>query len=273
MLRREGGDPLIGKPVPAGGQRISDGEDSRIKHPNNVPGAGSLHQLPLAGHQLLGLGEAHLLASLHMPYIHACLELAGADAHKGDPVPVGLVHIGLDLEDKSGEIRFFHRIDKSLVRHPGKGGCGHLKEMLQEGLHAEIGKRRPEEDRGQLSLTYQFLVKGCPCPILQFDLLLQLDPLGVGDEPGDLRIIDVHFLHFSLGGSLVGIGEDLHLPGLPVVHAPELFARADGPVDGAGSDPQLCLNIIQKFKGIHSLPVHLVDEGENGNVAHGTYFE
>ena len=33
----------------------------------------------------------------------SALELAGADAHEGDAVPVGLVHVGLNLEDEGGE--------------------------------------------------------------------------------------------------------------------------------------------------------------------------
>ena len=60
---------------------------------------------------------------------------------------------------------------------------------------------------------------------------------------------------------------------LPVVHALELLAGADGPVDGAGGDAQLLLQLLAQLKGIPGVPVHLVDEGEDGNVPQGTDLE
>ena len=67
------------------------------------------------------------------------VKFAGADTHKGNSVTVCLVHIGLNLKYKSGEI-IAHRIYKAAVCHSWKRGCGHFQEMLQESLHTKVGK-------------------------------------------------------------------------------------------------------------------------------------
>ena len=69
--------------------------------------------------------------------VHADLVAAGADTHKGDPVSVGFVHIGLDLENKGGKA-FFHRVNGADVGISGRGRQGHFQEVLQEDLDAEV---------------------------------------------------------------------------------------------------------------------------------------
>ena len=63
------------------------------------------------------------------------------------------------------------------------------------------------------------------------------------------------------------------LPVLAVVHALELLAAADGPVHRVGVDAQLFLQLLAQLKGVPGLPVHLVDEGEDGDVPHGAHLE
>ncbi len=53
-------------------------------------------------------------------------------------------------------------------------------------------------------------------------------------------------------------------------HALELLAAADGPVHRVGFDAQDRLNVFHQFKRVASFAVHLVDEGEDGNVAQRT---
>ena len=59
----------------------------------------------------------------------------------------------------------------------------------------------------------------------------------------------------------------------PVVDALELLAAADGPVDGVGVDAQLPLHFLAQLQRVPGLPVHLVDEGEDGDVAQGADLE
>ena len=97
------------------------------------------HDLTLCGHQLLGLGKAHFFAALHMVILRISLELTGADAHKCQPIPVGLIHIRLDLEDEGGEIGA-ESVHQAAIRSPGQRGRGQLQEVLQERFNAEVGQ-------------------------------------------------------------------------------------------------------------------------------------
>ena len=69
------------------------------------------------------------------------------------------------------------------------------------------------------------------------------------------------------------VGEEEDVAALPVVDAPELLAASDGPVDGIGVDAQLPLHFLAQLQGIPGLPVHLVDKGEDGDVAHGAHLK
>ena len=69
-----------------------------------------------------GWERLHLLVvSLDVADLHPLLELAGADAHKGDAVAVGLVHVRLDLEDEGGE-PLVKRVDNPVGCRPGAAG-------------------------------------------------------------------------------------------------------------------------------------------------------
>ena len=148
MLRLKGGDSLEMELLPRHGDGVADGEHARVEHADDVPSVGLVDDLPLGGQHLLGLAEAQLFPALHVVVLRVPLELAGADPHKGDPVPVGLVHVGLDLEDKGGEV-LGEGVDLPDVRNAAEGGRGHAQELLQEGLHAEVGQSGAEEHRAQ----------------------------------------------------------------------------------------------------------------------------
>ena len=149
MLRRKGGYSLKLKLLIGSAQGIAYGENSRVEYADNIAGICLLHDFPVLGHELLGLGQTDLLSSLHMVYLHPCLELAGADAHKSNSVPVGFVHVGLDFKYKGGKVRA-ERVYHPVQGLPGKRRRSHFKEMLQKGLHSKIGQGRSEEHRGQI---------------------------------------------------------------------------------------------------------------------------
>ena len=158
MLRRKSGNSLIAELLLRHTQGIPDRKDSRVKHAYNIPGIGLLQYLPLACHNLLRLRETHDLISLHMLYLHAGLVFPGTDSHKGNSVPVSLIHIRLYFKHKCGKI-ILRRHYQSAVSPPGKRCCGHFKEMLQKKLHAEIGKSRPEKHRRQIPRANQIQIK------------------------------------------------------------------------------------------------------------------
>ena len=195
------------------------------------------------------------------------LELAGADAHKGQPVPVGLVHVCLDLENESREIRA-EGVDGAAVRHPGQRRGGQLQKSLQERLNAEVRQSGAEEHRAQLALTdllqVHFPAGGQKLHIVNELLML----LFTAQVLRHLRIVKVdgHFSGLILAGHA---GKEQQLAILPVVHPLEILAGSNRPVHGVGLDAQLPLQLIQQVEGVLGLPVHFVDEGENGNVPHG----
>ena len=51
------------------------------------------------------------------------------------------------------------------------------------------------------------------------------------------------------------------------------MAAADRPVDRTGTDSKHRLDLVHQFKRIPGFPVHLVDKGKYGDVAHDTDLE
>ena len=105
QLRLKGRDTGIAELLPRHGDGVPDGEDTRVEHADDISGIGLVYDLPLGGHHGLGLGQPHLLVRLHMIILCIPLKFPGADAHKGQSIPMGLVHVGLNLEHKGGKIR------------------------------------------------------------------------------------------------------------------------------------------------------------------------
>ena len=164
MLRCERRDPLILKAGFWRAECIADGIQAGIKNTDDIAGVCLAEDLPVACHQLLRLGQPLDPSALNVLDIHSDVVLARTDADKSDPVSVGLVHIGLDLEDKSGKL-VFYGIDRSLVRHAGRRRGRHLQEMLKEDLNAEVVESGAEKYRRQLSCPDRFDIEVRACAV------------------------------------------------------------------------------------------------------------
>ena len=222
-------------------------------------------------HQLLRLRKAHLLAALNVVVFGVPLEFAGADPHECQTVPMRLVHVGLDLKDEGGEIGV-EGVHSSLVGNPGQGRGSQLQEGFQEGLDAEVGQRGAEEHRGELTsadgIHVHFAAGG-----EQLHIVDELLGLGFAVQKfGYLGIVQVNLLLAGLRLA-ADTGEEQKLTVFPVIHALEVLAGTDRPVHGVSFNAQLPFHFVQQVEGIFGLPVHLVDEGEDGDVTHGTDFE
>ena len=101
------------------------GQDYHAQLRDDVSGIRLLDDLSALCHQLLGLGQTDLLPALDMVHFHSSLKPSGADPHERDPVPVGLVHVGLDLKYKGGKL-FIKRIHLAIQSLSGKRGGGHI---------------------------------------------------------------------------------------------------------------------------------------------------
>ena len=110
MLRGEGRDTLKLELLVGRTERVTDGENTRIKDADDISGISLVNDLTALSHQLLRLGQTDLLTALNMVYFHSCLKLTGTDAHESDTVTVCLVHVCLDLKYERGEI-FPERVD------------------------------------------------------------------------------------------------------------------------------------------------------------------
>ena len=117
--------------------RVADREDTGIKHADDVARVGLVDDLALGGHHRLRLGKAHLAAGLDLEILGVALKLARADAHEGKAVTVGLVHIGLNFENKGGELR---GVDVHLARvaYARQRRRGHFQKRVQKRLDAEV---------------------------------------------------------------------------------------------------------------------------------------
>ena len=266
VLRLKRGDTGIPELLPRHGDGIADGEQAGIEHADDVAGVGFLHDLALRGHHGLGLAETQLFAALDVVIFRIPLKLAGADPHEGQPVPVGLIHVGLNLKHKGGEIRGKH-IHLALIADAGQRCGGHPQEFLQKRLHAEGGQGGAEEHRGQRSVPHSLHVK-VPAGTQQFHLVPQLGGLfraqhlvQCGVLQGYLHGVDL------LAPGLAGEEQDTLL--FPVIDALKLLAAADGPVHSIGVDAQLPLYLLAQLQGVTGLTVHLVDKGENRDVPQG----
>ena len=196
--------------------------------------------------------------------------------HERDAVPVGFVHVGLDLKDKGGELiaAGVHGLIGQAV-HAGQRGGGQPQEVFQERLHAEVGQRRTEEDGAQLAFQHLVEVKFLGSAVQQLDLVHQLLV-----QVGGQQLVQCGIAQLSLGlfdlldavGAAVA-GESKHFAGVAVEHALELLAAADGPVHGVGLDAQDLLDVLHQLKGVASFAVHLIDEGEDGDVTQGADLE
>src|SRR5438876_12214896 len=69
------------------------------------------------------------------------------------------VHVGLDLENKTGETGFF-RNDHSSVSQMRTRSWGERQKRVQEQLHAEIVHRTTEKDRSQFAGEYRGASEG-----------------------------------------------------------------------------------------------------------------
>ena len=92
--------------------------------------------------------------------------------------------------------------------------------------------------------------------------------LVLGQELGDARIVG------AIDGKRLGVLAERRQPAAPnVIGAGERAAAADGPVQRRGVERQRLLDLVEKIERIARLAVHLVDEGDDRDVAQAADLE
>ncbi len=183
---------------------------------------------------------------------------------------MGLVHVGLDLENEGGEVRRKH-VDLAGIRNAGQRRRGHAQELFQERLHAEGGQSGAEKHRRQRSGADGLQIKFTP-GAQQLHLVAQCGGLLSAQHFIQRGIVQGNF-HGADLFALCFAGEEENTAFFPVIDALEFLAAADGPVHGVGVDPQLPLDFLAKLQRVPGLPVHFIDEGEDGDVPQGADLE
>ena len=270
-LRRKDRDARVAQ-LSAGGQRVAQREDARVEQADDVAGVGVFHGLALVGHELLRLLELDRLVGAAVPDGHALGEHARADAHERQPVAVGGVHVRLNLEDEAGEVRVgrLHGAHIALVRG-GRGGV--FEEAGEERLHAEVGDGRAEEHRRERARAHLLEVEGVARHIQQLDFVHQAGIQALAEHLRERGIVNRQIRLLHAGLAVVAALVELDHPRVAVVHALEVAVRADGPVDRAGADAQHLLKLLHQGERVLRGAVHLVDEGEDRDIAQAADLE
>ena len=101
------------------GEGVADLDGAVVVQADDVAGIGLFDILAAVGLKGNRIGDLYALADAHMVHLHALVELARTNAHEGDAVAVGRVHVRLDLEHEAGELVFVRLHDAllGLARH------------------------------------------------------------------------------------------------------------------------------------------------------------
>ena len=118
-------------------------------------------------------------------------------------------------------------------------------------------------------MLYGLEVKFLGSAVEQLNVLCQLFMVGRADQLVQRGIAQ---LGLDLIDHLDAVGapiarERQHALGAAVVNALEVLAAADGPVHRVGLDAEDLLDIFHQLKRVAGLAVHLVDKGEDGDMA------
>ena len=180
------------------------------------------------------------------------------------------VQVGLDFKGKSGE-GFFVGLHLPGVGLAGTGGRGNLYKGVQHFPDTEIVDGGTEEDRGLGAVEVEIQVKGLGRHFDEFHIFPELAGLGFGNQFVQLGIFQILDQNAVAVGGGVARREDAQFLFFQVVDALEPLAHADGPGQGHTFDLELIFDVGEDVQGLHALPVQLVDEGDDGGVAHAAH--
>ena len=155
----------------------------------------------------------------------------------------------------------------------GSGGGAKAASVARSSVHAEMAQRRAEDHRRHVPLAERLFLERLGGAAHQLRPLLQLARLGPVQQarrgvgaPGDgaqrllVRLVGVA----DVGDE--GVGPQ-------VEHALEAVPRARGPVEGGRVQGELGADLVEQRERVQRLPVHLVDEGDDRDVAQAAHLE
>src|SRR3984957_2915746 len=203
--------------------------------------------------------------------VFVAFEPAAAYAQEGYPVPVFRVEVGMDLKDEAAEFILFcvEQPDGSLSA--AWRGCD-TDEGIEHFPHAEVVDGTPEKYGCYLALQVVFLDQLAMHAIHQFHVFPKYGGVLFAQsflQKGTIEPVDLH--HIIVRS--LGIGHKEHqVLVVEVVDPFEILSAVDGPGHRVELYIQLFFNLFQQIEAVLSIPVHLIDEKDDGGVAHAANF-
>ena len=214
-----------------------------------------------------GAESADRLAGAHELRLHAALEPARADAHEGDAVAMVRVHVGLDLEDEAGH---------AVLGAPRRGACrlpaprGGGANSASASMRSRTPKFRSAEPKktgvrwpSRKALSSNGLQASSASSISSRQPRVR--PPAAAPRRPDRRAVDRH-------RRLVGI-EPAHAVAGEIVGAGEAAPAADRPGHRRSVEGERLLDLVEEVERVAALAVHLVDEGDDRDVAQAADLE
>ncbi len=136
-------------------------------------------------------------------------------------------------------------------------------EAFEQVADAEIAQRAAEIDRRQMALAKRFELERLAGFRHQSEFILDRADVEIGIAAGEIGDVDL-LRRAGLGAAAF---EQAYAAVGDIIGAEEIAAAADRPGHRRGVERQRLFDFIQEIEGIAALTVHLVDEGDDGNVA------
>ncbi len=175
------------------------------------------------------------------------------------------IHVRLDLEDEAGDFAFAG-LDGARFGVLGARRRGIVRQRGDQLGDAEILQGRAEIDRRLMALRVGRPVEAAAGAAHQFDLLFEMGLLLVAEDGGKRIVTDAARMRAAHG-------EGHELVRGQVVDPAEIEPHAAGPVHRHAFQLQLVGDLVEQFDGIARLAVHLVDEGDDGDIAQAADLE
>ena len=172
------------------------------------------------------------------------------------------VHVRLDLENK-GRQAGFGGSDDPLVGRLCPRRRRHRGERIEQIADAKILQRAAEEDRRQVAFGESLLVESLAGMTHQVEFAGKGRRVEIGIQSGDVG--DRHLAQ-PAGGAGIAV-EQAHAAGRHIDRADEIASAPGRPGDRRGVERQRLLDLVDEVERVAALAVHLVDEGNDRDVA------
>ena len=178
------------------------------------------------------------------------------------------IHVGLDLENESAHARLgrVHLAQVAFLRTRRRGKSA---QTLQQIADAKIAQGAAEIHGRQVAIAKGHQFERLARLPHQREFFLDLANVEIGVAAGKLGDVDLQ----RRAGLRAAVFQQPHAPAEKIVGAEEITATTDRPGHRRGVERERFFDLVQQFERIAALAIHLVDEGDDRNVAKAAYFE